>query len=129
MSSWAAVANKNSSVKFTNNVKKVVKKDENENKKKKLTAEDFFYDADEEFNFEHSEQIFDIEESFKEHLNINDLPFLDNTKLFAERNLYDFIMYNSKNYERTYNKVEKKNEAILKEWNEEDSSEDNDSDD
>lgn len=124
MSSWAAIVKKSSSNKFVKYKKKKPKNVDEEKNVYKLTAENFFYDPDEEFSYKYSDRLYNIQNSFKKHIKLHALPFLDNQKLFAKRNLYDYIMYNSENYEKMVNQINMKNNIILEKWDEDSSSDD-----
>ena len=122
MASWVTIANKSSSQNFVNNTIKEVKNTVNKKSTDTIKVCDFFHDTDDEFNFNYTDKIFDIKESFKNYLKNYSTPFLNNEKIFSKRNLHDYIVYNSKNYYDTSETTHNKNDIILQNWNEEDSS-------
>jgi hypothetical protein len=88
-------------------------------------------DIEEEFDYTFSSTITDIKIDFKDYIERLALPFLDNdsANLFTDRigvirnndfNFYDFIKYNSENFVKLSEKIEKENEEYENEMEEED---------
>ena len=81
-------------------------------------------DSEEEFEFSFSTTITDIKIYFKNYIEDNALPFLDN-RSFNDYNFYDFIKYNSENFAKLCKKIEKENEEYENEIDEDEQFENN----
>jgi hypothetical protein len=76
--------------------------------------------VDEEFNKEYSSNILDIKFEFRDYIEKEYLPFLNvMNKTTTKYNFYDFIKQNSVNYKKLMERIEKENEAYLKQLEEE----------
>ena len=75
---------------------------------------------DEEFTFMYDAIICDIKLGFRDYLKEEGMPFMDKT-INTEYNFYDFIKFNSENYEIIKATVEVENEEYRKECNDESS--------
>jgi len=104
----------------------ILKKNDNEFQKetlKKVEEKKIFIvndlnikNSEDEFDFEYSSKIIDIKLEFKEYIDNICLPFLDKNRkiLDCSYNFNDYIKYNSKNLIKIKNKVQKENEAYLR---------------
>ena len=72
----------------------------------------------EEFDLIYDAIICDLKLGFREYLKEEGMPFMDKI-INTEYNFYDFIKFNSENYEIICQTVEKDNEEYKKECNEE----------
>ena len=72
----------------------------------------------EEFDLIYDSIICDLKLGFREYLKEEGMPFMDKI-INTEYNFYDFIKFNSENYEIICQTVEKDNEEYKKECNEE----------
>jgi hypothetical protein len=70
-------------------------------------------DIDDEFDHEYLSKITDLKLEFNEYINMECLPFLNKLNI-KDYNFYDFIKYNSENYNNTIDKVNKENEEYIK---------------
>jgi len=73
-----------------------------------------YMDVDNEFNFEYSRIIASLKEEFKEYINYQSLPFMDQDHINFNFNFKDFIKNNSTNYLKIERKVEEFNNEIDK---------------
>ena len=72
-------------------------------------------DPDEEFELLYNNKIIDLKLEFLEIINNEGLPFLNNKKILNNiyNKFFDFIKYNSKNYDNVIKNVEKQNIEYL----------------
>jgi hypothetical protein len=72
-------------------------------------------DPDEEFELLYNNKIIDLKLEFLEIINHEGLPFLNNKKILNNiyNKFFDFIKYNSKNYDNVIKNVEKQNIEYL----------------
>jgi len=82
-------------------------------------------DYDDEFDIKHSYDIINIKFEFKEFIEKMCLPFMNNNKSLFDTsyNFNDYIKHNCKNLIKIKNKINKENEAYLKELEEEEEDE------
>jgi hypothetical protein len=93
-------------------------KEDNNNNNKKENEQLFIKDYENEFDMKYSSDINDIYFDLKEYCREFDLPFFDKNN-YTENNFYHFIKYNCKNVNEIKNKIVKENEETLKEMEEE----------
>jgi hypothetical protein len=74
-------------------------------------------DKDDEFDKKYLSKISDLKFEFKEYIDYQALPFLNNLNT-KNYNFYDFIKNNSENYKNVIRQVEKENEEYLKQLEE-----------
>ena len=78
-----------------------------------------FKDADEEFEYLYSRRISSLKEAFKELIDHQALPFLNEDHINLNYTFYDFIKDSSSNYDTVKKEVDEYNYAIEKEIEEE----------
>ena len=99
--SWANVLKKNIN-------KKVDKKIEKVEKEVELNEE--LYNEDEEYDIKYGDNLYNIERIFKNIIKNEGLPFLN--KFNFTYSFYDFIKFNSVEYGKTIDEVEKLNKDV-----------------
>lgn len=82
----------------------------------------YIKDLDEEFDKIYKNKIIELKMEFKEYINDECLPFLDNNK-FSDYDFYDFIKYNCNNLDKLNNTITGENKKYLKELEEEEEQE------
>ena len=78
-----------------------------------------FKDVDDEFEYLYNRRISSLKEAFKELINHEALPFLDQDHVNFNYSFYDFIKDSSSNYDIVKKEVDEYNYAIEKEIEEE----------
>ena len=105
--------------KINTNLIKEVKKEEVIIKKEVINPYSILNlkNIDDEFDYIHHRNILNISFEFRNYISYNFLPFMD--KLNTTYNIFDFIKENSYEYTKVINKVEKYNNELIKEYNQE----------
>ena len=78
-----------------------------------------FKDADDEFEYLYSRRISSLKEDFKELINRQALPFLNEDHINFNYTFYDFIKDSSSNYDTVKKEVDEYNSIVEKEIEEE----------
>jgi len=105
--------------KINTNLIKEVKKEEVIIKKEVINPYSILNlkNIDDEFDYIHHRNILNISFEFRNYISYNFYPFMD--KLNTTYNIFDFIKENSYEYTKVINKVEKYNNELIKEYNQE----------
>ena len=105
--------------KINTNLIKEVKKEEVIIKKEVINPYSILNlkNIDDEFDYIHHRNILNISFEFRNYISYNFYPFMD--KLNTTYNIFDFIKENSNEYTKVINKVEKYNNELIKEYNQE----------
>lgn len=77
-----------------------------------------FKDIEDEYDFKYLREITDISIDFRDYINKNYLPFMDRM-INVEYHIYDFLKYNSIEYNKTLQQVEDYNNNLMKEYDKE----------
>lgn len=102
-------------------------KEELDEEEEGIIEEDYnILDPDDEFYRIYSNIVVDLKIEFKDYIDDQAFPFLDNNLNFSEYIFFNFIKYNSLNYKKVYNDVIKENEEYLKMKEEDEENEYND---
>jgi hypothetical protein len=76
-------------------------------------------DIDDEFEYKYLTNICNIRTDFREYIEKEYLPFLNNSTIGSNYNFQDFIKYNSKNYYKLEKEINTHNEEYMKKLEEE----------
>jgi len=112
---YADIAKKNTDV-----IQPKIKKEE---KKKEIVVYNkysdlVFKDIEDEYDFKYLREITDISIDFRDYIYNNYLPFMDRM-INVEYHIYDFLKYNSIEYNKTLQQVEDYNNNLMKEYDKE----------
>lgn len=107
---WKSVVSKN----CDKIIEPIIKLEENTDSEKQKNEYIPYMDVDNEFDFEYSRIIASLKEEFKEYINYQSLPFMDQDHINFNFNFKDFIKNNSTNYLKIERKVEEFNNEIDK---------------
>ena len=77
-----------------------------------------FKDIDDEYDFKYLRGITDISIDFRDYIYKNYLPFMDKM-INVEYHIYDFLKYNSVEYNKTLQQVDDYNNNLMKEYDKE----------
>ncbi len=103
----------------TNVIKEVKKEEEVIIKKEVINPYSILNlkNIDDEFDYMHHRSILNISFELRNYISYNFLPFMD--KLNTTYNIFDFMKENSYEYMNVIKKVEKYNNELIKEYNQE----------
>ncbi len=103
----------------TNVIKEVKKEEEVIIKKEVINPYSILNlkNIDDEFDYMHHRNILNISFELRNYISYNFLPFMD--KLNTTYNIFDFMKENSYEYMNVIKKVEKYNNELIKEYNQE----------
>lgn len=123
--SWAEIIQKNDNEKIeTTNTKDISNKNRELINNQQNIQDDYssyFKDVDEEFEYIYNRRISSLNEDFKELIDRQALPFLNNDHINFNYTFYDFIKDSSTNYDNVKKEVDIYNYNVEKEIEEENS--------